>query len=386
MKILKIVAKNLPLFEETCEIDFLATQRVSNDDKEKLNLLFSNYKNNFYLNNVISFIGINASGKTTILKLITFVCKLLNNESINNIEYNNILEGINENNLIKFDIFFYLNDNIYLLHTEITKYNERYIITDEYIKAKSKTKIKNKLDLFNFINETTMIVRNNNEAYLLDDVSIIVALNKKVKSSIYFTDMLKYTNTNQLSIRNDCPIELISFFDSTIEYLHIETDNNKTNILLKFKNKPEIVLNQFSELNKYLSSGTIKGINTFYSAIKIFKNGGYLVVDELENHFNHEIVSTLIRFYFDKKININGATLIFSTHYAEILDEFSRNDSIYIVINNNAITAKNLTYLLNRNDFKKSEIYKSGYINGTTPTYDSYIALKKKILKLNEDM
>ena len=56
-----------------------------------------------------------------------------------------------------------------------------------------------------------------------------------------------------------------------------------------------------SELDHYLSSRTIKGINTFSSAVKSFETGGYLVVDELENHFNHEIVSTLIRFYMDKK-------------------------------------------------------------------------------------
>ena len=57
----------------------------------------------------------------------------------------------------------------------------------------------------------------------------------------------------------------------------------------------------------------------FISAMNTFKVGGYLVVDELENHFNHEIVSTIIRFYMDPKVNYTGATLVFSTHYPELL-------------------------------------------------------------------
>ena len=37
-----------------------------------------------------------------------------------------------------------------------------------------------------------------------------------------------------------------------------------------------------------------------------------------------EIVAALIRFFMDSKVNKNGATMIFSTHYSELLDEFDR--------------------------------------------------------------
>ena len=75
--------------------------------------------------------------------------------------------------------------------------------------------------------------------------------------------------------------------------------------------------------------------------------------DEIENHFNHEIVSTLIRFIWIKVVNPNGAMIIFSTHYAELLDEFERNDNIYIVRNRNGINAENLATVLKRNDIKR---------------------------------
>ena len=80
----------------------------------------------------------------------------------------------------------------------------------------------------------------------------------------------------------------------------------------------------------------------------------------------------------NKKINKNGATLIVSTHYPELLDEFERNDSIYIVRNQDGIMAQNLSHSLKRNDIKKSEIYESDYLEGTVPEYETYMRLKKK--------
>ena len=109
------------------------------------------------------------------------------------------------------------------------------------------------------------------------------------------------------------------------------------------------------------------------------KNGGYMIIDEIENHFNKEIVTTLIRFFMDTRINKNGASLVFSTHYPELLDEYDRNDSIFITRNHNGITAENLSNILKRNDIKKSDAYQSGFLDGTTPAYEAYLQLKKSI-------
>ena len=82
----------------------------------------------------------------------------------------------------------------------------------------------------------------------------------------------------------------------------------------------------------------------------------------------------------DSKVNKTGATLIFSTHYSELLDEFHRNDSVYIVRNKEGIIANNLANVLKRNDLKKSEVYDSDYLGGTVPEYDVYMALKKALI------
>ena len=318
------------------------------------------------------------------LKLITFVFGMLNNTPINSITCSEVLDGIADNNTVSFETFFFSetqnNKSINLLNTVIAKEDNKLKIVSETLKSKDVSKIRTKKALYDFSDIETNFTRDVNSEFLLDDVSIMVAFNKRNKESINYTDMLRYTNINELDISEDCPVELISFFDPSIEYLKINKEKNKSNIHLKFKSKNEMILNQFSELNRYLSSGTIKGINTFLYAIRIFNNGGYLIIDELENHFNREIVSTLIRFYMDKKVNKKGATLIFSTHYSELLDEFERNDNIYIVRNRQGITIENLSKILKRNDIKKSEAYQSGLLGGTLPMYDAYMNLKNAII------
>ena len=102
-------------------------------------------------------------------------------------------------------------------------------------------------------------------------------------------------------------------------------------------------------------------------------------MDEIESHFNKEIVTTLVRFFMDSRFNKNVGTLIFTTHYPELLDEYDRNDGIYIVRNRNGITVENLSYILTRNDIKRSDAYQSGFLEGTTPTYEAYIRLKKSL-------
>ncbi len=386
MKILKIEATGLPLFKEKCEIDFTALQRVTEENAEKMNCCFENGNKNFYLNNVIAFTGVNASGKTTALKLIVFVCGLLKNQPVNSTDCCEIFDDLSNDAKVVLNTYFYSeNQTVNFLNTVIKRNNDKLVIISEKLMSKPIKKVTAKKSLYEFDGREDTIERDNNSDFLLDDVSIMVAFNKKHNDVIEYNDMLRYTNINQLSISEDCPLELIAFFDPSVEYLKVDKTNKNTDLHLKFKDKPEIVIKQFSQVNRYLSSGTIKGINVFLNAVRTFKTGGYLIVDELENHFNQEIVSTLIRFYMDKSVNPNGATLVFSTHYSELLDEFERNDNVYIVRNNGGISVENLSKLLKRNDIKKSEAYQSGFLEGTVPMYDAYIDLKDSIIETHKE-
>ena len=78
MKLLRIQAKGLPLFQNELDIAFYAQQRIYEEDKSSLVPLFSNV----FLNPAVSFIGINASGKTSVLNVIQLVTDILNNKSV----------------------------------------------------------------------------------------------------------------------------------------------------------------------------------------------------------------------------------------------------------------------------------------------------------------
>lgn len=378
MKILRITVNGLPLFKQELDLLFYTQQRVGEDDKEKLYKIEPNY----YLHTACAFIGINASGKTSVLKVINLALNILRNEPINHVESRNIL-GACERATFKI-CFLDKKNHVYYLKTVITSKKakaERYVysIIEEKLWEKPISSVKSKKYLTDFTAISPIAVRNTEEAYLPDDVSFIIAHNKKANDKIDVFSLLSYTNINILPFTEDIPLEVIAFLDPTIEKLYFEKVEDKASIHLKFKDEEEIILNNAVELEQYLSSGTIKGIITFSIVKEVLASGGYILVDELENHFNKEIVVTLIRFFMDSSLNKNGSTLIFTTHYPELLDEYDRNDAIYIVRNRNGITAENLSYILKRNDIKKSDAYQSGFLEGTTPAYEAYLRLKKNL-------
>lgn len=397
MKLLKVRASGIPLFQTCCEIDFLALQRVTEENAEKMSCTFHAGPQGFYQNNVLSIVGINASGKTTLLKLIAFVCRMLNNEPLNGIDCADILDGLAEGSRATIETFFFAHNRetypwseegaVNFLQTVVTKQGGKLVIAYETLKSKTLSKVKSKKTLFDFNGIEINLSRNirENAEFLLDDVSIMVAFNKRNREHVPFTELLRYTNINALTIKEDCPPQLIAFFDPSVAYLKVESKSKGLDIRLKFNGQDELQLKQLSELDRYLSSGTIKGINVFLKAMETFQTGGYLIVDELENHFNREIVSTLIRFFMDKKVNPRGAMLIFSTHYPELLDEFERNDNIYVARHQQGITVENLSNLLKRNDVKKSDAYQSGLLEGTVPMYEAFMDLKRSIMQTHQE-
>jgi len=389
MRILKIKANGLKLFSNNLEVDFTTTQRVRNDKNEMLYKISPQ----IHQNNAIAFIGINASGKTTTLKVISFVIEMLNNESISKIKNNSILNGLIKKDEIVFDIYFSVSENsIYRLKTTIIKkesndeIENKFIIKNEHLWQKNIKSIKTKKSIFDFADLKPIQNRTGKEEYLPDDVSIMISLNKKNNSKINFKDLVNWTNINLIRVLGGLPQELVTFLDSSIEYLkaNLAKDEKGLEIRLKFKGEEEILMNSLAELHKYLSSGTIKGINVFMSAMSILAKGGYLIVDEIENHFNKELATTLVRFFMNKKVNKKGAVILLSTHYPELLDEFERNDNIYVTRNESGINVMNLSRILTRNDIKKSEIYQSGYLQGTMPSYESFLEFKKALIRFGE--
>ena len=380
MKILRIKVQGLSLYKNIFDISFCAVQRVH---KNHLNSVF-NLFGNIYVNTVEAFAGINASGKTTALKVVSFTSVLLGAAPLSAEFVPQILDdGIKT----IFDIDFFLDGNIYHLTSEVIKHRgqdgkPKVRILSERLWVKSTSSKINKSNLWDYDKDNPVRVRDNSDEYLPDDVSIMIAVNKQIVKRSIFVDLVMFTNFNLfLPDGGLVPTEIISLLDPTIEYISVETLNDKVITRLKFFRKEEIVLLNPAELNVYLSSGTVKGVRVFSDAARVLKNGGYMIVDEIENHFNRELVASLLRLFLNKKTNPKGAVLIFSTHYSELLDELDRNDAVFITRSDEGLVVDNLNDLLNRNDMKKSDVYQSNFLGGTAPKYTALLKLQKSIIQ-----
>lgn len=401
MKILKIIAENLPLFNEVLEIDFIAESRVTAEEAHNLINIFDNY----YLNRSLTFTGLNASGKTQTLNIIAFTLNMMQAKSINNTiqlkideKYDNVL-CLEKDGKASLTVYFY-NDNyeenksIGRLCIDLGRTIDesdsilKYIIERENIKIKKITNIRSKKDLFDFESDKVRLIDEfdrDEEKYIAlpKDISLInVLYNLKKIHKLFYIDMLSYTNINVMSGYGSIPQELISFLDPSIEYIDYDPtkEARDNDIKLKFKNQDNIIdINSWGKLANFLSSGTVKGINVFMGALITLINGGVFVLDELENHFNREIAWTFINLFLDRKINKNNAILVYSTHYSELLDNIDRTDSIYIVNKNNKIEVNKLSAELKRKDIRKSEQFIKGVLKYTAPKY-KYISQFRNIV------
>lgn len=384
VRILRIKVNGLPLYKNPFDISFCAVQRVQSSHLNSVYKLFGN----IYVNTVEAFAGINASGKTTALKVVSYSSMLLGAAPLN-AEF--IPQILGENIKTVFDIDFYADEKIFHLTSKIIKSKKEdgtfvVRIVSEKLWIKTVTSKINKTNLLDFNGLEPVRVRNNSDEYLPDDVSIMIAVNKQLQNKSMFVDLALFTNFNLfLPDGGSVPIEIISLLDPTIEYITVENINDKVITRLKFYGQKELVLLNPAELNVYLSSGTVKGVRVFSDAVRVLKNGGYLIVDEVENHFNRELVASLLRLFTNKRTNPKGAVIIFSTHYPELLDELERNDSVFITRSDHGLTVDNLNALLKRNDMKKSEVYQSNFLGGTAPKYTSLVALQKSIIKSLEE-
>lgn len=101
------------------------------------------------------------------------------------------------------------------------------IITEENLWEKDANKIRTKKSLFDFKDSDIRIERNEKEQFLLNDVSVMIAINKEKQSNFSVRDMLMWTNHNMLNILGKFPKELLTFLDPSIEYFKCSVEKNR---------------------------------------------------------------------------------------------------------------------------------------------------------------
>ena len=385
VKILRVCFRNLPVYRDrTFTVDLYASDRVMTDET-----IFHVYKS-VYTQNILAFAGINATGKSTALRLLNLAIRTV----VENISLND-LYSITSDILVdgtEMIVTFCDEQNVYELHSYIgMKQSEsegkpQFFYTEEILKEKPLRATVSKNSIFDFSNITGSRVTKRSELdsgmklILKQDDSISILATRDNGSIV--KDLLTENYVNLSPMLGETPKEVLNAFDDNIEYLRTTDDvNNGLQWRLKFKNNDHIFQTENpTELNRILSAGTIKGHALISRALTVLRTGGYLIIDELENHLSKEMVHMILDLFDDPDTNPNGACLIFSTHYAEILDFIRRKDNVYITRKTDgSLSVSKLSAEFRRNDIKKSDLFLSYYLLGTVPKFRQIQNLKETI-------
>lgn len=375
MKILRVVASN---FKNCCDnftIDFIARSRKTSEDKEyELQAI----ADDLHVFNTVAFVGKNASGKTTAVELLDCCYSILGDFCVENKHYR--YDGI------KLEIIFYHEDFIYRYRTELgpgtTMSNKASFIAQT---LEQKKYYKSKLKSIYLDDDFEPV---SNISALPEDTSItFFVLKKKETRAIYFDCDGEGADTYQLMFKAfkkyDIPLSTLShilrIFDENIREISMKDEHN---FRLKFEGDPlgEQVMSD-KELLYFFSSGTTKGMLLYTFVAASLKYGFDLIIDEVEDHFHKTLVENMLSLYKDKAVNRRNATLIFTTHYCEVLDLFNRQDNIWISKANGKVSLSNMydAYDLRPELLKSKQFYNNAF--QTSVNYEDLMKLKKELMR-----
>lgn len=375
MKLLRVVASN---FKNCCDnftIDFVAKSRKTSEDKEyELQAI----ADDLHAFNTVAFVGKNASGKTTAVDLLDCCYSILGDFCVENKHYR--YDGI------KLEIIFYHEGFIYRYRTELgsstTLSNKASFINQT---LEQKKYYKSKLKSIYMDDDFEPV---SNISALPEDTSItFFVLKKKETRAIYFDCDGEGTNTYQLMFKAlkkyDIPLSTLShilrIFDENIREISMKDEHN---FRLKFEgDQPRDQVMSDKELLYFLSSGTTKGMLLYTFVVASLKYGFDLIIDEVEDHFHKTLVENMLSLYKDKSVNRHNATLIFTTHYCEVLDLFNRQDNIWISKANGKVSLSNMydDYDLRPELLKSKQFYNNAF--QTSVNYEDLMKLKKELMR-----
>ncbi|WP_193015497.1 AAA family ATPase [Proteus sp. FME41] len=127
----------------------------------------------------------------------------------------------------------------------------------------------------------------------------------------------------------------------------------------------EVNHNKFSLLYADESMGTKTLYNELFKYWLILKDGGVLIADEFDIHLHAMILPKIINLFTDLSINSKNSQLIVTAHNTEIIDDLGRYRTILVNKENNESYCYRLDEIpLLRNDRDISPFYKKGRIGG----------------------
>lgn len=392
MRLLKAILDGVDLFKDGhLEIDLFASDRVV--DESGVTVI----EKPIYSQNIIGFAGINASGKTSTLRIMEFVLDTLMGKPVSDhLDIPSTL--LLSQKSIRLKALFHHSGAYYLLDSELTSQN-----TDSGTTAKTLVRFSEETlwtidgrlatkkaldDLKHFLNSATLKLQRSSlpaevQGFLRDDISLVSSLTKN-NGQIIAGMADEFSSIRKLDLFET---RIVRAFDSSILSISDASDDDgeaSYPFEVRFANGTGIYSKKNTDLTDVLSSGTIVGSNIVARSLGVLRTGGYLLLDEIENHLNKQLVNVVFDLFASKETNPHGAVLLFTTHYPEILDFIKRKDNIYFLVRNDEFRTEAIRYSdrIKRIENKKSEVFLSNYIQGTAPKYSEIAALKTYVKQI----
>lgn len=370
MKLLRVIADNFKNCKDDFTIDIVSLSKRTSEDKE---YELQKVDDGLYVYNTMAFVGKNASGKTSAVELLDACYSILGDFRLENKTYS--FDGVD------LTIFFYHDGYLYRYFTALknadaigTKaiFTRQEISRKKYYKSRAgKIYEEEGYKPYQILGE------------LPDDTSdLFFVLRKKETRAIFFDSFGRGADTYRLifaamkdyGIRTDILLKTIRIFDENITELSMMDEHN---FRITYAGTSRSVSDK--ELIYELSSGTTKGMLLYILMAASLQNGFDLIVDEIENHFHKTLVENMISLYKDKSVNRNNATLIFTTHYCELLDLFNRQDNIWIARSDGKVYLTNMYSGFDvRNELLKSRQFYNNVFQ-TAVNYEALMDLKKEL-------
>ena len=371
MKLLRVRASNYKNCCDDFTIDLVAKSKKTSEDKE---YELQEIADDLYVFNTVAFVGKNASGKTSAIELME-CCSILSEFRLEDKHYNY--------DNVKLEIIFYYKGNIYKYTTGLksdpnlgskANFTEQHIYQKKYYKSKVK-----EIYAVEGFEEITGF------GELPEDTSIVFfILKKKATRAVYFncngegadTYHLLFRAMKTYKIPENILVKVIKIFDDKIKSLEMVDEKH-----YKLIYQDHVKELSDSELVYILSSGTTKGVLLYIFVVAALENGFDLLIDEVENHFHKTLVENMISLFKDKTVNKKYATLMFTTHYCEVLDLFNRQDNIWIAKSDNKIHLENMyeNYNIRTELLKSRQFYNNVF--DTSVNYEDLMALKKELMR-----
>ncbi len=351
--ITKVKIKNFFSIKDKISIDFKAS---SYNIEHNIDRLFE--FNGEYYNKIVSFYGANASGKTSILKAIVILARVIKNEQTDKFptSFKNKFANLNSNSEIEIGFIIDGKEYLYVLTFESQKYNNIAIKNEE-------------LYIVENLKKQTFFNRKNRKIQNIDEkIQDAVFDNLSEKKSL-FQEFAKFNDTNILS-------KIIDFFDYIDYSSNISVYKTQLNTSLMDEEWIGRVLN-ISNIKENLESFFLRFFNSISLDIEKVKvkikeedgkekeiqglevyhkinskeplefdlesdgtqmlmkilldifdakiNGHILVIDEFDSILHPILIPVLNKLLIDNKIQI-----IYSTHNIYNM-QFLQNDEIFLI-------------------------------------------------------